>query len=308
MLSLVKIGTRGSKLALYQAELVKSKLLAVSPNLKVEFVIIKTTGDLRSGPIQNLGPGVFTRELEGALLKRQIDLAVHSAKDMATELPTGLEIAAALEREDPRDCLVARGKKLMDLAAGAKVGTSSLRRKSQLRRLRPDLTLLDIRGNLDTRIRKIETGEYDGMVIAFAGLKRLGLSQKASDVFDQNQFLTQAGQGIIAIEIRTNEPSIQNLVKPLNHEETMTALLAERSFLRELEGGCLVPAGIVSKIKEDRLTLTGSIFSLSGDREFKQTISGCLTEAEALGKKCARSILDAGGDKILNEIRQNEKK
>ncbi len=306
---IIKIGTRGSKLALYQAELVKSKLAQLHPALDIQLVKIKTTGDvIYDRPIEHLGPGIFTREIEKALLDRQIDLAVHSAKDMASRLPQGLEIGAVLKREDPSDCLVSRGgTKLRDLPKGAKIATSSLRRKAQLRKLRQDLTICEIRGNVDTRIRKIEEGEYDGMVIALAGLKRLALERHVSETFNPEDFLPQAGQGTLAIEIRTGDSQIRDLIKPLNDQETMTVLLAERSFLRELEGGCLVPAGIHSKSEQGTLTLTGGIFSPTENREVRKSLSGPLKDAELIGKNLAQSILKAGGEEILNEIR-NEKK
>lgn len=304
----IKIGTRGSKLALYQAELVRSKLVELFPGVEIQLIKIKTTGDLiHDTPIENLGPGIFTREIEKALLDKEIDLAVHSAKDMATILPEGLEIGAVLTREDSRDCLVARdGRKLQDMPKGAKIGTSSLRRKAQLRKLNGDIQVSDIRGNVDTRIRKIQSGEFDGTVIAFAGLKRLALHHLVTEVFNQEEFLPQAGQGALAIEIRKNDSKIAELVKPLNDEAAMITLLAERSFLREIEGGCQVPAGISSRQENGVLTLTGGIFSPTRNQEVRKTISGPSTEAEALGKKLADSILKAGGAEILSEIR-NEK-
>ena len=308
MKSPIKIGTRSSKLALYQAQLVRSKLIHFFPDIKIELVKIQTTGDtIHDRPIEDLGPGIFTREIEKALLDREIDLAVHSAKDLATNLPDGLEIGAALTREDPSDCLVARdGQKLQDLPVGAKIGTSSLRRKAQIKKLRADIQISDIRGNVDTRIRKIQAGEYDGMVIALAGLKRLTLQHFATEIFHQEVFLPQAGQGTLAIEMRTDDAEMLKLIKPLNDDEAMTALMAERSFLRELEGGCQVPAGISSKQENGKLVLQGAIFSLSENREIRKSLSGSPLDAERLGKNLAESILKSGGKEILNEIR-NEK-
>ena len=306
--SQIKIGTRGSKLALFQAELVKSRLVQLYPNLHVQIIKIKTTGDvIHDTPIEVLGPGIFTREIEKALLDREIDLAVHSAKDMATKLPEGLALGGVLTREDPCDCLVARdGRKLRELPTGAKIGTSSLRRKAQLRRLRADLQISDIRGNVDTRIRKIQGGEYDGMVIALAGLKRLMLNHFVTEVFHQDDFLPQAGQGTLAIEIRKDDVEISELIKPLNDPETMTALLAERSFLRELEGGCQIPAGISSRQENGILTLTGGIFSPTENKEVRKSLSGSAKNPETLGKNLAQLILKFGGAEILSEIR-NEK-
>ncbi len=306
----IKIGTRGSKLALYQAELVQSKLINFFPGLEIQLIKIRTSGDvIHHGPIEDLGPGIFTREIENALLSRQIDLAVHSAKDMASNLPEGLEIGAVLKREDPSDCLVAlNGKKLRDLPKRAKIGTSSIRRKAQLRKLRSDVQISDIRGNVDTRIRKIQDGEYAGTVIALAGLKRLALQHLVTEIFNQDDFLPQAGQGALAIEIREEDGEIKKMIQQLNDSETMITLQAERSFLRELEGGCQVPAGISSKLEQNKLTLFGGIFSLTGDREVRQSISGSSDEAETLGKKLAQSILSAGGEEILNEIRNEKQK
>ena len=219
MKSIIKIGTRGSALALYQAEVVRSKLKECFPLAGFEFVKIRTKGDMiRRGAIEEIGPGIFTREIEEALLAKEIDLAVHSAKDLASELPEGLLIGAVLTREDSRDCLVARGgTTLKELSSGAKVGTSSLRRKAQLRKLRPDLEFCEMRGNVDTRVKKIEQGELDAMVIAYAGLKRLGLAKCATEIFDPEIFLPQAGQGALAVEMRASDSEACELTKPLNY-------------------------------------------------------------------------------------------
>ncbi|MBI3999409.1 MAG: hydroxymethylbilane synthase [Candidatus Omnitrophica bacterium] len=305
MKSLVKIGTRGSQLALYQAEVVRARLKELFPLVEFEFVKIKTKGDMiRHASIGSIGPGIFTHEIESALLEKQIDLAVHSAKDLATDLPPGLEISAVLDREDPRDCLVAReGRTLDRLPYGARVGTSSLRRRAQLKRLRPDLEICEMRGNVDTRLRKVEQGECDGMVIAHAGLKRLGLVNFVTQVFEEDIFLPQAGQGALAIEIRKGDSQIQQLVKLLNHEVTFKRVLAERSFLRRLEGGCQIPAGVCSKIEGDTITLKGAIFSLAGDREVTNHIFGPVSESERMGTVLAEKLLDGGGQEILKVIR-----
>jgi len=305
MKSLIKIGTRGSKLALYQAEVVQVKLKTLFRLLECEFVKIHTKGDMiRHAAIESIGPGIFTHEIEEALLAEEIDIAVHSAKDLATELPEGLEIGAMLMREDARDCLVAReGKKLSQLDHGARIGTSSLRRRAQLRKLRPDLEILEMRGNVDTRLKKIEQGKYDGIVLAHAGLKRLGLASSVTEVFEEENFLPQAGQGALAVEVRKGDLEIQELIKPLNHEPTFQRVSAERSFLRRLEGGCQIPAGVSSKIKGDVLTLKGAIFSLEGNLEVIDTLSGSVSEGEKTGVDLAEKLLRAGGDKILKAIR-----
>ena len=309
MKSPVKIGTRGSKLALYQSEIVQSKLKASFPSLECEFVKIRTKGDIiQRGAIDSIGPGIFTREIEEALLSGEIDLAVHSAKDLATELPEGLEIGAVLMREDPRDCLVAReGKTLKELPRGAKIGTSSLRRRAQVKRLRPDLETLELRGNVDTRLRKVKEGEYDGIVIAHAGLKRLGLGDAVTEVFEEDYFLPQAGQGALAIEIRKGNQEIKELVKSVNHEPAFIQVSAERSFLRRLEGGCQIPAGVTSKLEANKLTLKGAIFSLEGDRVVMDAIAGSVSEAEKLGRDLAEKLIKAGGNEILKAIRNGTK-
>ena len=306
MKSPIRIGTRGSTLALYQAELARAKLKESFPLVEFEFVRIRTKGDMiRRGAVGSLGPGIFTREIEEALLRSEVDLAVHSAKDLASELPEGLVIGAVLTREDPRDCLVARGGLTLEtLERGARIGTSSLRRKAQLKKLRRDLEILEMRGNVDTRLKKIEGGDFDGMVIAHAGLKRLGLTNLVTQIFEEEVFLPQAGQGAIAVEIRKEDSEIQELVKPLNDETSFARISAERSFLRCLEGGCQVPVGICSKIEGDVLFLKGAIFALEGDREVSDTLSDLRSVAEQTGALLAQKLLEAGGREILDEIRR----
>ncbi len=301
----IKLGTRGSKLALYQAELTASLIKKFSPSVQVEIIKIKTEGDQSQHiPIGKVGPGAFTREIEEVLLRGEVDVAVHSAKDLATELPKGLTIAAALKREDSRDCLVStNGKKLADLKKNSKLGTSSLRRKSQIKRLRPDLELVDLRGNVDTRIRKMEAGECEGMILAYAGVKRLGLLAHVTEIFDPELIIPQAGQGIIALECREDDHEVVQLLKLLNDELSMISLLAERSFLRELEGGCLVPAGVYSGIKGNEILIKGAIFALDGKRAFMKSELGSLDQAEKIGRNVAKEVLNAGGKEILKEIR-----
>ncbi|MBI4357724.1 MAG: hydroxymethylbilane synthase [Candidatus Omnitrophica bacterium] len=309
MRSLIKIGTRGSQLALYQAELVRAKLKESFPLMRFEFIKIRTKGDMiRHANLGAIGPGIFTREIETALLKKEIDLAVHSAKDLATDLPAGLAIGAILDREDPRDCLVARARKtLKELASGARIGTSSLRRRAQLKRLRPDLEICEMRGNVDTRVKKIEEGNYDGMVLAHAGMRRLGLGNLVGQVFDEEVLLPQAGQGAIAIELCKDDAEIQGLIRVTNHEASCRRILAERSFLRRLQGGCQVPVGVASRIKDGLMTLTGGIFSWDGGREVRQTLSGSILEGEDVGTRLAERLLEMGGEEILDEIRKGVK-
>ena len=309
MRSPVKIGTRGSPLALYQAEMVRSKLKGFFPLIEFELVKIRTKGDMiRRGTAGTIGERIFTHEIEQALLAKEIDLAVHSAKDLATELPQGLEIGAVCEREDPRDCLVAHeGMTLQKLGEGARIGTSSLRRKSQLKKLKPDLEIVESRGNIETRLGKVKEGHCDGVVLAYAGLKRLGLANLVTEVFDESIFLPQAGQGAIAVEIRQNDPEMSELVRLLNHSPTFYHVLAERSFLGRLEGGCQVPVGIASKLEGDTLTLKGGIFSLEGDREISASLSGPLSEAQKIGIALADKLLTSGGREILETIRASLK-
>lgn len=306
---MIKIGTRASKLALYQAELVRAKLKSLFPLLEFEFVRIRTKGDMiRRGAIGSIGPGIFTREIENALLAKEIDLAVHSAKDLASELPKGLMLGAILEREDPRDCLVARQKQTFDqLRPGAKIGTSSLRRKAQLKHLRRDLEIVDIRGNVDTRIKKVETGVCDALVVAHAGLKRLGLTNAVTQVFDAETLFPQAGQGALAVEIREGDSEAAELTRLLNHPVSFQTVGAERGFLRRLEGGCQVPAGIFSKVEGNALSLKGAIFSLEGDQAVVASMSGAVSEAETLGTTLADQLLKSGGAEILKAIREGVK-
>lgn len=310
MKSLIKIGTRGSKLALYQAEVVGAKLKTLFPLLAVENVKIHTSGDmLRKGAIASMGPGIFTREIEESLLKKEIDLAVHSAKDLATELPAGLEIGAVLEREDARDCLVARdGKTLSTLSEGARVGTSSLRRRAQLRHLRQDLTLVEMRGNIDSRLKKVlEHKDCEAIVVAHAGLKRLGLANLVTEIFEEEKILPQAGQGAIAVQIRSGDIETGEIVRTMNHRETSICVSAERSFLGRLEGGCQVPAGVSANLEGDLITLCGAIFSLDGDRVISDVLSASLEKAKEAGVLLADKILNAGGREILSRIRNVDK-
>jgi hydroxymethylbilane synthase len=305
MRSPVKIGTRQSPLALYQAELVCSNLEPFFPGIQFEIIKLQTKGDLVfQGDMKSIGERVFTHEIEQALLRQEIDIAVHSAKDLATELPEGLQIGAILEREDPRDCFVSRNKEMLaQLRPDAKIGTSSLRRKAQLRKFRPDAEVVEMRGNIETRLKKVEEGICDGTVLAYAGLKRLGLEKNASEIFDSHIFLPQAAQGAIAVEIRTEDSDMQTLTQQVNHGLSFFSVLAERSFLRRLEGGCQVPVGVASEFDGATLMLVGAIFSLDSRREVRDVISGNFREAEKLGETLASRLLTAGGRQILEKIR-----
>ncbi len=291
---------------MYQAVLVESKLKEFFPMMTTEVIKIKTKGDMiRRGGISTIGRGIFTREIEDALLAQKIDLAVHSAKDLETELPAGLMIGAILEREDPRDCLVTIDKrKFSELTRQAKIGTSSLRRRAQLKRIRPDLNIVDLRGNVDTRIRKLQAGEFEGMVLALAGLSRLGLTTMMSEAFDASQFLPQAAQGSIAVEVRLDDQEMKKVVKTLNHETSFIQTEAERNFLKTLHGGCQIPIGVTSRIDGDTIYLEGAVFSLDGSKEVRDQLSGSLQNANEIGTRLARKLLDSGGREILDEIRK----
>ena len=307
-MTVFKIGTRGSKLALYQTGEVRSKLEQAFPDFTFEIVTIQTKGDqLEQGPTRAIGPGIFTREIEYALLDGKVDLAVHSAKDLASELPKGLVIGAVLEREDPRDCLVARnGETLKTFKQGACIGTTSLRRRSQLKTVRSDLVFAQLRGNIDTRIRKIRARECDGTVLALAGLKRLGLTEVVTEVFEPDVFLPQAGQGAIAVQIREDDADTKPLTDAINHQPTLAAITAERSFLGSLHGGCELPVGVFANLEHDRLTITGAIFSIDGDQKVSDVISGAPQQARQVGVALAERILKAGGQEILNSIRSRQ--
>jgi hydroxymethylbilane synthase len=300
-MTLLKLGTRKSKLALWQANFVKEKLEALG--CKVELVPITTTGDkILDAPLAKIGgKGVFVKEIENALLAGEIDLAVHSLKDVPMIIPEGLTLSAITEREEPYDVLISRnGKKLEELPSGAVVGTSSLRRQVQIKRRRRDLRVEILRGNVDTRLRKLKEGLYDAIVLAYAGVKRMGLSGEISQVLED--FIPAVGQGSLAIETRVGDERVINLVKVLNHEESWLRAMCERAFLRELQGGCQVPIGAYAWIEGDRIKIKGFISDLEGERFLEGYEEGGLQEAEEVGKRLAQRLLREGGEEILKEI------
>lgn len=309
MKSLIKIGSRGSALALYQAELVRSTLKNLFPLISFEVVRIKTKGDMiRHGAIHSLGRGIFTGEIEEALIRKEIDLAVHSAKDLETSLPAPLAIGGFLEREDPRDCLVGKNHMtLKQLSSGARIGTSSPRRAALLKRLRNDIQICDMRGNVDTRLRKIESGEYDGTILAYAGLKRLGLTNTVTEIFNEDVFLPQPGQGAIAVQIRIDDPEMKGLTESINHQPTFFRVSAERSFLGRLEGGCQVPVGVRSSVENNHLALTGAVFSLDGLEFISDSVTGQTSESLKLGEALAGRLLEKGAQSILDSVRHAKK-
>ena len=291
------IGSRGSQLALWQARWVQSRLAALGAESRIE--IIRTTGDkVTSVPLGSAGgKGLFTKEIEDALLARQVDLAVHSLKDLPTEIPAGLEIAAIPEREDARDALV--GARLDALRRGAKVGTSSLRRSAQLRRLRPDLEIESVRGNVDTRLRKLDEGQYEAIVLAAAGLTRLGWAGRIAEALAPEVMCPAVGQGALAIETRGDDGPGQRACRALDHAGTRSAVLAERAVLAALGGGCSTPIGAHARIKGARLLLTAVVLSPDGAESVWDTIEGSPDEPERTGGGLGSRLLEKGAARIL---------
>src|SRR6266581_3044034 len=271
------IGSRGSQLALWQARWVQGRLAALGMESCIE--IIKTTGDrITSVPLSSVGgKGLFTKEIEEALLARQVDLAVHSLKDLPTAIPAGLQITAIPEREDPRDAIV--GRRLAELSKGARVGTSSLRRSAQLRRMRPDLQVESVRGNVDTRLRKLDEGQYAAIVLAAAGLMRLGWSGRIAEALEPAVMCPAVGQGALAVETRAGE----NVCQRLDHGETRAAVTAERAVLSALGGGCLTPIGAHARVAGDRLHLLAIVLSSDGAESVRDSAEGLTSQAERIG-------------------------
>lgn len=304
----VRIGTRASELALRQARFVESALLA--RGIKSELVTFKTTGDKKlDQPLTEIGAkGLFTRELEVALTKNKIDCAVHSLKDLPTEPVDGLEIIAQLEREDPRDVLVVnRGtgaENLEDLPAGSRVGTSSLRRRALLLARRPDLEAVELRGNVPTRLKKVETGAVHAAILAAAGLIRLEVEQRITMFLELPDWLPAAGQGAIAIQVRSEDSRMRDLLLPLNHKMTSITTRAERAFLSALEGGCQVPIGALVMDAGDGLTLYGMLADLSGRHIVRGSRHLDVDRPESTGEALAAEIRSRGGSSLLVELRQ----
>ncbi len=304
----ITIGTRSSKLALWQTNFVKRELQKKFPELEIAIKEIKTTGDhITDVALSKIGnKGLFTKEIEDALLNNEIDLAVHSLKDLPTKLPDSLMIGAVLKKENPHDVLLSREHiKFKDLLPGSLLGTSSLRRIAQLKAIRQDLEYIDLRGNLDTRIKKLEEGQYDAIVLAYSGIKRLGFENKITENFHPIEILPAVGQGALAIEVRENDNQIQELVKVLNDYETYLISIAERAFLETLQGGCQVPIGAYSEISNTKIILYGVIASLDGKKIVKDTLISDLeiNSCKNLGKELALKLLQAGGNKILEAIK-----
>lgn len=302
---ILRIGTRGSKLALTQSRWVRDKIEAKHPNLQVELVRIKTTGDkILDSPLAKIGgKGLFVKEIEEALLNERVDLAVHSMKDVPAELPEGLILATFPEREDPRDAFVSlKYGKLEQLPQGARVGTGSLRRAAQLLHIRPDLELVPLRGNVDTRLRKLETGEFQAIILAAAGMRRLGFTDRISQLLSTEQILPAIGQGALGLEVRHDDEQTIGLIYFLNDEKTEVRVQAERAFLKELEGGCQVPIAAFCRINNGQLHLQGMVAELDGSRIVRDKIRGERNEAEEMGIRLARRLLASGADEILDRI------
>lgn len=299
------IGTRGSPLALTQATWVKRELEKNFDGLKVDLKKIKTSGDkILDVPLAKVGgKGLFVKEIEDALLRGEVDIAVHSMKDLPAYIPGGLKIAALTAREDPSDVLISReGKRLSDLPLGARIGTSSLRRICQLLHFRPDLKMLQLRGNLDTRLKKLDRGEVDAIVLAAAGVKRMGWEARITEYITHNISLPATGQGALGIEIRLNDAPIDSKVIKLNHTETQRCVMAERAFLGRLQGGCQVPIAALARIEDGLLVIDGLVGSLDGKRLIRDRVLGNQDEYERLGLMLAERLLSLGADRILKEI------
>jgi hydroxymethylbilane synthase len=302
---ILRIGTRASQLALTQSKWVKARIEEGHPGVIAELVRITTTGDkIQQPPLSEVGgKGLFIKEIEEALLSKEVDLGVHSMKDVPGELPEGLDISVFPQREDPRDAFVSeKYGSFAELPPGASVGTSSLRRASQLLHLRPDLQVIPIRGNVDTRLRKLESGQFDAIILASAGLRRLGLSHRITQLLSTEHSLPAIGQGVLGLEVRKSDHAVRDLIGFLNHEETELTVRAERAFLKELEGGCQVPLAGYGKLDGDRLFLEGMVAEIDGSRLIRDKLFGPREKPEELGVKLAGRILALGGDKILQRI------
>jgi hydroxymethylbilane synthase len=302
------IGSRGSKLALTQAGTIKAELELLDPSVAVRIEIITTSGDVKTDPLSVIGgKGVFTKELEDALLAGRVDLAVHSLKDLPTILPDGLLIGAITKREDPRDALVLSRKlqgplaSIQALPKAATVGTSSPRRLAQLKHLRADLVIKDLRGNIDTRLRKLDQGQYDALVLACAGLRRLGMENRISVAVPASEMLPAVGQGALGIETRADDEEANEAVSKLDHKFTRLACTAERSFLHSLGGGCQLPIAAYAIVRDQRIRLDGLVAHPQGQQIVKDRVVGALDEAEQLGITLGKRLLDHGAANLLSE-------
>ncbi len=302
----IRIGTRASRLALAQTGQVREALQAAFPGLRLELVPIKTTGDkIPDAPLSRIGgKGLFTKEIERELAAGRVDMAVHSMKDMPTELPAGLKIGAVTRRLDPLDVFISRqGKSLAGLKQGGAIATGSMRRKAQLLAYNPGLEVLDIRGNVETRLRKMRANTHiDGVILARAGLERLGISDAAAETVPAHIIMPAVGQAALAVEIRDGDPFMQEIVSPLDHPESNIAVSCERAFLYELGGGCQVPIAALAGITKGALRLEGLVASLDGGTVFRGVVSGAPENFNTMGKSLARKLLDDGAGDILKAV------
>jgi hydroxymethylbilane synthase len=303
----LRIGTRGSQLALYQANWVKERLVEAHPHLKVTMIKIKTTGDkIQDAPLAKMGgKGLFVKEIEEALIQKKIDLGVHSVKDVPTELPQGLHLCVITKREDPRDVFISEdGKGLKDLPQGAKIGTSSLRRQAQLHHFRDDFELVPLRGNLDTRLKKLKTMNLNGIVLAMAGVKRLGLEERVTEIIPTEISLPAIGQGALGIETRMEDEEVEKRIRFLNDEASSIAISGERAFLKRLGGGCQVPIAAFGRTIGDILQIDGLVGTIDGKWLVRHHMEGPAKEAELLGTQLAEVLLNKGAREILEEVYQ----
>ncbi|RZM81097.1 hydroxymethylbilane synthase [Pseudoalteromonas rubra] len=303
--NVLRIATRKSALALWQAEFVKAELEKFHADLTVELVPMSTKGDkILDTPLAKIGgKGLFVKELEQAMLDGRADIAVHSMKDVPVDFPAGLELHTICEREDPRDAFVSNHyQALADLPEGAVVGTSSLRRQCQIRAMRPDLVIKDLRGNVNTRLAKLDAGEFDAIILAAAGLIRLEMAERIASFVSVEDSLPANGQGAVGIECRSDDAQVQAWLAPLEHSETRMRVLAERAMNRRLEGGCQVPIGAYAEIAGEQLTLRGLVGAVDGSQILRGEQSGPVTDAEQLGIRLAETLLAQGADQILAEV------
>lgn len=302
----IVIGSRGSELALWQANFIKKELEKKNKGISFEIKIIKTTGDkILDIALSKIGDrNLFTKELETELLKKNIDIAVHSLKDLQTEIPEGLKLAAVTKRHSVNDVLIARkkGMTILKLPEGATVATGSLRRKCQLLHLRPDLNIVELRGNVPTRIKKFLASDWDAIILARAGVERLKLSRYISSIIKTDLILPAVGQGALGIETRSDDKEVNKIVSKIHHEDTYKAVLAERALLKTLEGGCQVPIGAFAEVKSGKLIMDAMVGNLNGSLTFRKKTTGSKNYPEKTGKKVAKDLIKAGAKKILDEI------
>lgn len=307
----LRIASRGSPLALWQANAVRDLLLRADPDLRVEITVVRTTGDkITDTPLAQIGDrGLFTKEVDGAVLGGEAEIAVHSLKDLPTTITSGLTLVAVTGREDPRDVVISRrgAEGTIDsLQSGARVGTSSLRRRAQLHSLRPDLQVIDLRGNLNTRLAKLDEGGYDAILLAAAGVIRLGWHDRITEWLDPERWLPAVGQGALAVVARADDARTAGRLSTLHDVSTGCAVAAERALLRDLEGGCQIPVGALATVDGDTMHLAGLVSSLDGTRVIRRSLDGPVAEAEALGHRVAAALRDEGAQEILDEIRAAE--